>query len=128
MEKHCSYLENVDKISQRPEKNSSICLKVFCKRAVLKNFSKFIGKNLRWCPFLCLELYCKRTPSQVPFLTFSEFLRTDYLQNVFESFQKQNWIETVRSFLKNLKVLWRRYIIFSLRLYYCSSTVIFILV
>ena len=25
---------------------------MFCKRIVLKNFLKFTGKHLRWCPFL----------------------------------------------------------------------------
>ena len=46
----------------------SSCLEVFCKKRVLKNFPKFMGKYLRWSLFLIKKLRYKRDSNTGVFL------------------------------------------------------------
>ena len=50
------------------------CLEVFCKKGVLRNFAKFIGKRLRQVTLLKKRLWHKCFP-----VNFMKFLRTPFL-------------------------------------------------
>ena len=52
---------------------------VFCKKDVLRNFSKLTGKHLRQSLFFGLQLYQKETLAQVLSCEFEKFLRTAFL-------------------------------------------------
>ena len=71
-------------INARANINESTRPEVFFKKAVLKNFSKFVGKHLRWDPFL-IKLHAtwfqciKRRLWQMWFLvTFVTFFSTAF--------------------------------------------------
>ena len=56
--------------------NRSSVPEVFCKKSVLRNFAKFIGKHL------CHSLFFNKVADLSP-VNFAKFVRTRFLQNSF---------------------------------------------
>ena len=87
----------VVKIIQGPYR--SIRQKVFCKKVVLRNFSKFAGKNLWQILFLNevtgwgLQIYLKKTLAQVFSWNLGKFIITPFHKEHFR------WLlQTIKSF------------------------------
>ena len=86
----------VKKVKQTPEKQQ---LEVFCKKAVLKNFAKFLGK------YLCQSLFSNKAVGLRPAALLKKMFRhTRVFLRIHMCFPK-NFVKFLRTlFLKNISV------------------------